>query len=260
MPARALEIVPVPILSDNYAWLLHAPGSDSAAVVDPGEAAGVAAALEARGWRAEAILLTHHHGDHVAGAAELAARYGCPVIGPEKDRPRVPAITQGVAEGARVTVAGAEAEVLEAPGHTAHHIVFHFAADAALMAGDVLFSLGCGRPIEGTAAQLWASIRRLRDRLPDETRLCCGHEYTLDNARFALSVDPGNAALAARAAEARAERAASRPTLPVTLGAERAANPFLRADVPALAAALGMAGADPAAVFTHLREAKNRFR
>lgn len=256
-----LAILPVPILSDNYAWLLHDAASGTTSVVDPGEAAGVAAALKARGWRLSSILLTHHHGDHVAGAAELAAAAGgVPVIGPEKDRPRVPAITAGVAEGGRVRVGTAEAAVHEAPGHTAHHIVFHFAAEAALMAGDVLFSLGCGRPIEGTAAQLWRSIHRLRDMLPDETILCCGHEYTADNARFALSVDPDNAALKARAAEVAALRAAGKPTLPVRLGDERKANPFLRADDSALAARLGLAGADPADLFTHLREAKNKFR
>ena len=232
-----LEIVPVPVLSDNYVWLLRDAASGTVAVVDPGEAAPVEGALAERGWQPSLILLTHHHGDHVDGVAALKAAHGAEVIGAAADAHRLPALDRTVAPGGSVSVGECRAEVIDTPGHTRGHIAFHFADAHVLACGDTLFSLGCGRLLEGTPEEMFGSLRRLAG-LPDETLVLCGHEYTLSNARFALTVEPDNLALRARAAEAEAQRAAGKPTLPVTLGAEKAANPFLRAPEVARFAAL----------------------
>lgn len=241
----SLEIVPVPALSDNYVWLLRDIASGTVAVVDPGEAAPVEAALARRGWEPAIILLTHHHGDHVGGVAALKAAHGAAVIGAAADAHRLPALDRAVAPGDTVAVGECLASVIDTPGHTRGHIAYHFAEAQALACGDTLFSLGCGRLLEGTPAEMFASLRRLA-ALPDATQILCGHEYTVSNARFALTVEPDNPALRARAAEADAQRAAGRPTVPVTLGAEKAANPFLRApDV---------------ARFAELRAGKDAFR
>jgi len=230
-----LEIAPIPCLSDNYAWLLHDTVTRTTAVVDPGEAEPVGRALAARGLRLDLILLTHHHGDHVGGVAALKAGHGCAVLGAEADANRLPALDRGLKDGDRVAVGRATAVVLDTPGHTRGHISFHFPGDGVLACGDTLFSLGCGRLLEGTAEEMFASLRRFA-ALPAETRVLCGHEYTLANARFALTVDPDNPALKARAAEAEVLRARGEPTLPSLLGSEMAANPFLRApDVATLA-------------------------
>jgi hydroxyacylglutathione hydrolase len=240
-----LEIVPVPALSDNYVWLLRDEATGTVAVVDPGEAAPVEAALAARGWEPALILLTHHHGDHVGGVAALKAAHGAAVIGAAADAHRLPALDRAVSPGETVAVGESEAVVIATPGHTRGHIAYHFARAGVLACGDTLFSLGCGRLLEGSPEEMFASLGRLA-ALPDATAVLCGHEYTLANARFALTVEPDNAALRARAAEAEAQRAAGRPTLPVTLGVEKAANPFLRApDV---------------ARFAALRAAKDAFR
>lgn len=230
-----LEIAPIPCLSDNYAWLLHDTVTRTTAVVDPGEAEPVGRALAARGLRLDLILLTHHHGDHVGGVAALKAGHGCAVLGAEADANRLPALDRGLKDGDRVAVGRATAVVLDTPGHTRGHISFHFPGEGVLACGDTLFSLGCGRLLEGTAEEMFASLRRFA-ALPAETRVLCGHEYTLANARFALTVDPDNPALKARAAEAEVLRARGEPTLPSLLGSEMAANPFLRApDVATLA-------------------------
>lgn len=228
-----MKAIPVPILTDNYAWLLRCERSGAVAIVDPAEEAPIVAAIEAAGGRLDAILLTHHHGDHVAATDAVRARFGAVVVGARADRHRLPALDREVAEGDAVRVGEAEARVLETPGHTVGHVSFVFegrGADAPplLLAGDTLFSLGCGRLLEGTPAQMFGSLRRLAS-LPDETVLACGHEYTLSNARYARQVDPDNAELAARAAEVEALRARGRPTLPVGLGQEKSCNPFLRA-------------------------------
>jgi hydroxyacylglutathione hydrolase len=230
-----LEISPIPCLSDNYAWLLHDSVTKTTAVVDPGEAEPVGRALAANGLRLDLILLTHHHGDHVGGVAALKAAHGCAVLGPEADANRLPALDRGLKDGDKVAIGKATGVVLDTPGHTRGHISFYFPGEAVLVCGDTLFSLGCGRLLEGTAEEMFGSLRRFA-ALPAETRVLCGHEYTLSNARFALAVDPDNPALKARAAEAEAQRARGEPTLPSLLGTELAANPFLRApDVATLA-------------------------
>jgi hydroxyacylglutathione hydrolase len=238
-----LHIEALPLLRDNYAWILRDGGAT--AVVDPAEAAPVQAALDARGLRLDAIWLTHHHDDHIAGVPELVARHGCRVVGARADAHRLPKLDQAVAEGDRVRLGETEAEVIETPGHTVGHICFDFADDRVLISADTLFTLGCGRVGEGTMAQMFASLRRLA-ALPPETRVCSGHEYTLDNLRFALSVEPDNAALRAQGERYRAARAAGQPTVPSTLADELAANPFLRAP--------------DAAEFERRRLAKNSFR
>ena len=254
----ALEIVLVPALSDNYVYLLHDAGSGATAVVDPAEAEPVEAALAARGWTLSQIVNTHHHHDHIDGNEALKAKYGVPIVGPRSETARIPGMDVTVVDGDTVDIIGHQATVYETPGHTTGHISFHIPDSAALFCGDTLFALGCGRMFEGTPPQFWTSLSTLR-ALPDETRVYCGHEYTQSNARFALSVDAGNAALRARAAEIERLRAAGQPTVPSTLAEELGTNPFLRADDPAMAAAVGMAGAEPSAVFAEIRRRKDAF-
>jgi len=239
----SITATPVPILKDNYAWLLR-DSSGATAIVDPAEPEPVIAALERAGGRLDLILLTHHHADHVAGTDEVRARFGARVVGAAADAHRLPKLDQAVREGDRIALGNAEAEVIDTPGHTRGQINFYFADGGVLLSGDTLFSLGCGRLIEGTAAEMFASLRKLA-ALPGVTKVCCGHEYTESNARFALSVDGGNQALVRRAEEARRQRAAGQPTVPSLLSDELAANPFLRApDV---------------ASFADLRAKKDRF-
>jgi hydroxyacylglutathione hydrolase len=229
-----ITVQAVPVLSDNYAWLLRDSGG-AVAIVDPGEAAPVAAALDAAGGRLDLILLTHHHGDHVAGTDELRARFGAKVVGATADAYRLPKLDQTGVEGDSVAFGGATARVLETPGHTRGHIAYVFDADHVLLCGDTMFSLGCGRLLEGTAAEMFSSLRKFA-ALPPETLVHCGHEYTESNARFALHATPGNAALQAFAARVRERRAAGEATVPSKLADELAANPFLRApDVATLA-------------------------
>jgi len=254
----ALEIVLVPALSDNYIYLLHDADTGDTAVVDPAEAPVVEEALAARGWKLSHILNTHHHTDHIGGDRELKAKWGCPIIGPRAETARIQGMDVLVAEGDRYAVGTQTAEVFEVPGHTSGHIAFWFKGSDALFCGDTLFALGCGRMFEGNPPGFWNSLLKLR-ALPDATRVYCGHEYTQSNARFAVSVDPNNAALRARAAEIDALRAAGKGTIPSLLGQEKAINPFLRADDPALQAAVGMAGADPAEVFAEIRKRKDNF-
>lgn len=230
----ALTVASVPCLSDNYAWMLRAPDG-TLAICDPGEAAPIAAAIDAAGGRLGMILLTHHHGDHVAGTAELAARYGAKVAGAAADQHRLPKLDIVLTPGGTVAFGGSEGHVIDTPGHTRGHIAIHFPDSGFVLCGDTLFSLGCGRLLEGTAEEMFASLQAL-SALPDNTLVCCGHEYTESNARFALTVEPDNAALRARTAEAAAQRAAGQPTVPTTMAQERAANPFVRAaDVATLA-------------------------
>ncbi len=224
-----LSVTAVPCLSDNYAWMLRDEATGFTAICDPGEAPPIAAAIEAQaGGRLDLILLTHHHGDHVAGVDALRERYGAKVVGAAADQHRLPKLDVVVRPGETVQVGTDQASVIDTPGHTRGHIAFHIPAAKALLCGDTLFSLGCGRLIEGNAEEMFRSLAALA-ALPDDTLVCCGHEYTESNALFALTVEPDNAALVARTAEVKAQRAAGRATVPTTLGQEKAANPFLRA-------------------------------
>ena len=219
---------PVPILSDNYAWMLRDAASGAVAIVDPADAGPIIAAIERAGGRLDMILLTHHHADHVAGTDEVRARFRCEVVGAAADAHRLPRLDRALREGDTVRLGGADGRVIDTPGHTRGQINFYFSDGNVLISGDTLFSLGCGRLIEGTAEEMFASLRKL-STLPGETLVCCGHEYTESNARFALTVDPDNSALQARAEEVRRQRAANQPTVPSRLSDELAANPFLRA-------------------------------
>jgi hydroxyacylglutathione hydrolase len=253
-----LDIVQVPCLKDNYAYLLRCPQSGAAAALDPSEAAPVLEAARGQGWRLTHILNTHHHWDHVGGNEAIKQATGARVIGPEPDRDRIPALDETVAEGRPFLLGAAEATIWFIPGHTRGHMAFWFAQSDALFCGDTLFTLGCGRLFEGTPQQMWTSLTKLR-RLPDRTRVYCGHEYTLANARFARAIDPGNAALALRADEVAALRAKGQSTVPAPMELERRTNPFLRADDPGLAAAIGLAGAAPIEVFAEIRRRKDNF-
>ena len=257
-----LEIVPLPAFQDNYIWTLRSGNRDNpyAAVVDPGEARPVRDYLAREGLTLAAILATHHHPDHVGGISELVGAGKVPVFGP-KGEP-IPALTHPVGEHDTVTIPelAAEFSVLDIPGHTRAHVAYY--GLGSLFCGDTLFACGCGRVFEGTAAQMLASLSKLA-ALPDQTRVYCGHEYTLANIKFARAVDPGNAMLAAREKRAQRLRDAGRPTLPSTLGEERATNPFLRCAEPVVVDSankyLGARVADPVSVFAAIREWKNRF-
>lgn len=248
-----------PCLQDNYGVLLHDPVSGATAAIDAPEAAAVEAALKATGWRLTDILVTHHHNDHTAGIPELKARHHCRIVAPRNEAGRIPLVDVTVGEGDTVTVGPLSARVLETPGHTAGHISYWFEADKLAFVGDTLFSIGCGRILEGSAETMWQSLLKLRN-LPDDTQVFCGHEYTAANVKFARTIEPGNAALMARAKEVEALRAAGKPTLPTTIGAEKAANPFLRADDAALATQMGLAGRAPAQVFAKIRSGKDNFK
>ncbi len=255
------EIVTVPCLRDNYAYLLRAEDGTTVAIDAP-EAAPIEAALAARGWGLDWIWLTHHHADHVQGVAALQATYGARLAGCGADAARLPPLDLPLAEGQTVPLGPQRAAVIDVSGHTLNHIAFHVPGDGeaagAVFTGDSLFVLGCGRVFEGTHAMMWGSLAKLA-RLPPRTTVWCGHEYTLANARFALTIEPGNPALAAQVAEHEAARAADRPTVPTTIGRELAANPFLRAAEEPLKAALGLSGADAAAVFAEVRRRKDAF-
>jgi hydroxyacylglutathione hydrolase len=244
-------------LDDNYGVLLHDPESGATAAIDAPEAAPIEAALASTGWRLTDILVTHHHADHTGGIAALKEKHGCRVVAPHGEAARIPLVDETVRENDKVRVGNLEARVLETPGHTAGHITYMFPAEKLAFVGDTLFSIGCGRVIEGTPEMMWQSLLKLR-ALPDETRIYCGHEYTKANVRFARSIEPGNAALAAREKEVEKLVAAREPTIPSTIGEEKAANPFLRADVPEVAQSVGLAGKPAWQVFAEIRERKNR--
>jgi hydroxyacylglutathione hydrolase len=244
-------------LQDNYGVLLHDPESGATAAIDAPEAAPIEAALKAMGWRLSDILVTHHHADHTGGIAELKQQYRCRVVAPAGEAARIPLVDATVREGDDVRVGALQARVLETPGHTAGHISYVFPAEKLAFVGDTLFSIGCGRVIEGTPEMMWQSLLKLR-ALPDDTRIYCGHEYTKANIRFAKTIEPDNAALKTREAQVENLLAARKPTIPSTMGEEKAANPFLRADVPEVAKLVGLAGSPAWRVFAEIRERKNR--
>ena len=223
-----IEIARIPVLSDNYVWLAHEPGSGETTVVDPAVAEPVLAEAGRRGWRITQIWNTHWHRDHTGGNEAIKAATGCFVTGPAAEAARIPALDRQVAEGDRVTLGPAEATVLEVPAHTAGHIAYHLGHEDVLFVGDTLFAMGCGRLFEGTAEQMHANLQRLA-ALPPETRVYCAHEYTLSNGRFALTVEPDNEPLRRRMEEVEAARAAGEATVPTTIALERATNPFMRA-------------------------------
>ena len=256
-----MHLFPIPAFNDNYIWILH--NGERALVVDPGEAGGVAAYLREHRLVLDTILITHHHGDHTGGVAELRQATGARVIGPVSEP--MPEPLQRVDGGDAVDALGLRFEVISVPGHTLGHIAFHCpAVDGAplLFCGDTLFSAGCGRLFEGTPAQMHRSLSCLA-ALPDNTRVCCTHEYTLANLRFALAVEPGNRDLVQHADHCQQLRAQHQPTLPSSIGLERRINPFLRADVDAVAASARAhnpaCGSDATEVFATLREWKNHF-
>ncbi len=257
-PASGLEIHQVGVMRDNYVYLLRDPQTGRTAVVDPGVSGPILEAIDRLGWTLDYILNTHHHPDHVGGNLAIQAATGAEIVGPGPDAARIPGIQHLVDDGDRWALGEQEALVFFVPGHTKGHIAFWFEQSEALFCGDTLFSIGCGRLFEGTPSQMWDSISRLRE-LPDETRVCCAHEYTLSNVQFACTIDPENEALQAYRTEVQTLRAEGRPTVPSLLGTEREASPFLRADDPALAARLGLEDASAAEVFGAVRARKDAF-
>ena len=256
-----VRIHAVPAFQDNYLWVLESHGR--AAVVDPGDAAPVQRFLEEKGLQLDAILATHHHADHIGGVPELARRWKCPVFGPAHDG--VDGLTRALVEGEGLVVPGIDlgVKVLDVPGHTAGHIAYvHGGEEPVVFCGDTLFACGCGRLFEGTPAQMSDSLGKLA-RLPAATRVYCAHEYTMSNIRFAEAVEPGNAKLAERKARDAAKRARGEPTVPSTIGEERATNPFLRCAEPEVKASAerhaGRKLGNPVEVFAEIREWKNRF-
>lgn len=255
---KLMEIAVFPVLSDNYGFLIHDKKTGNTAVVDPAEAGVTLVNCQQRGWNLTHILNTHHHNDHVGGNLELKSKTGCQIIGPAYDRDRIPGLDIAVDEKTGAYFADQYAQVFFVPGHTRGHITYWFSQQKSLFCGDTLFSLGCGRLFEGTPAQMWSSLLKLR-ALPDETQLYCAHEYTLSNARFALTVEPENEALKVKAESVARDRAMGRFTIPSTLCVEKACNPFLRADIPELQERYGGSAASAIDVFAAIRRAKDRF-
>jgi hydroxyacylglutathione hydrolase len=254
----ALQIHQIPCLQDNYGYLIHDPASGLTASIDTPDAAAIGGALSERGWTLDYILNTHHHFDHAGGNLALKAKTGCVIVGSRADAARIPGIDVLVGEGDRFALGSHEARILETSGHTVGHICYVFDEDKAAFVGDTLFSLGCGRLFEGTPAQMWESLQKLM-ALPDDVRVYCAHEYTQSNGRFAVTMEPENAALEARVADVAALRAAGQPTVPSTIGLEKATNPFLRPASPELRQTLGLTTAPDADVLGETRRRKDRF-
>jgi hydroxyacylglutathione hydrolase len=253
-----LDIIQIPVLTDNYIYLLHDTLSGETAAVDPAVAQPVLDVLKQRGWQLTYILNTHHHGDHVGGNLELKQKTGCQIIGSAADKHRIPAIDRCVSDGEHITIGKHSSQVMETAGHTSGHIVYYFAEDNALFCGDTLFVMGCGRLFEGSAKQLWQSLQKLKT-LPAETRVYCAHEYSENNAWFALSVEPDNLALQHKMTVIQQRRANNLPTVPSTIAEELATNPFLREDSPTLRKNLNCENNTDVEVFANLRRLKDNF-
>lgn len=253
-----LELVTIPCLSDNYAYLVHDGKSGETALIDVPEAAPILAELKKRGWTLSQIWITHHHDDHIQGVAEMVAATGAKVSGGAADAHRLPPLNVKLAEGDKLRIGDETGDVIDVSGHTIGHLAFHFPASKLAFTADSLMAMGCGRLFEGAPALMWQSLSKLA-ALPGDTVICSGHEYTQSNARFAVTVDPDNSALHARVARITDARAKGQPTVPSLLSDELATNPFLRAVDPGVKRGLGMAGASDADAFTEIRKRKDNF-
>jgi hydroxyacylglutathione hydrolase len=247
-----------PCLKDNYGVLLHDTATGATAAIDAPDAQPVEAALKQKGWRLTDILVTHHHADHTQGIPALKQQHGCRVVAPRAEANRIPFVDETVAEGDTVTVGDLMARVIETPGHTAGHISYWLRGPKLAFVGDTLFSIGCGRVIEGDAEMMWKSLLKLRE-LPDDAKVFCGHEYTRSNIRFAMTIENENQALALRSAEVDELLAKGQPSIPMIMSTEKAANPFLRADFPEVAQAVGLPDGPAWKVFAEIRSRKDRF-
>jgi hydroxyacylglutathione hydrolase len=253
-----LQIHQFPTRSDNFGVLIHDPKTEATASIDAPDAEELLAALHEKGWTLTHILVTHHHHDHTAGNSIVKRMTGCTIIGPAKEAGSIPGLDVEVKEGDIVELGGAKGRVIETPGHTKGHVSYFFPDDGIVFVGDTLFSVGCGKLLEGDARMMWHSLQKLM-ALPPETQLYCGHEYTRANTKFALTVEPGNAALQARAVEAEELAKKRQPALPTTIGRELATNPFLRASSPEIQKRLGMEGRELWEVFGETRRRKDKF-
>jgi hydroxyacylglutathione hydrolase len=253
-----LEIITLPVLTDNYIYLIHDPISRETAVIDPALAQPVLDTLEEKGWQLAYLFNTHHHSDHIGGNVQIKQKTGCKIIAAQADWDRIPGIDQGVSEGDVVSLGQHKARVIATPGHTRAHIVYHFAEDNVLFCGDTLFVMGCGRLFEGTAEQLWQSLQKLKT-LPKETLVYCTHEYTQTNGRFALTVEPDNQRLQQRMIQVNRLRSNKQPTVPTTIADELATNPFFREDSVELQKAIAMTDSKPKEVFAKVRRLKDGF-
>ncbi len=254
-----LKVHMFPCLQDNYCFLINDPVTNTTGVIDTPEVTAIQDALQDTGWSLDYILNTHHHWDHAGGNLELKEQTGCKIVGPRADAARIPGIDIQVGDGDIFEFGQHKANVYDTPGHTRGHIVFHFADEQIAFVGDTLFAMGCGRLFEGTPAQMWSSLTKLMANITDDTKLYCAHEYTQGNARFALTVEPDNQDLQARAKEVDQLRAADQPTVPTTMAREKATNPFLRPDSANLQSTLNMTGEDPVAVLAETRKRKDHF-
>ncbi len=253
-----IEVHQLPVLRDNFAYILREPHSGLVATVDTPDAAPITAYLEGRGWDLDFIFNTHHHGDHVGGNRALIERFGCQVYGSLKDEARIPGITRRFRDGEEFFFGQERVQVFGADGHTRGHIVYWIPASRALFVGDTIFSLGCGKVFEGSAQEMWSTLSRLRE-LPDDTLVYGAHEYTLENAAYAITAEPGNTALRARVAEAQAQRVLGQATVPTTLASEKACNPFLRPESAEIQGKLGMRGRELWQIFGATRADKDAF-
>ncbi len=253
-----LQVEQIPVLTDNYVYLIRDPATGCCAAVDPSVSDPVLAALERLGWHLTHILNTHHHSDHVGGNLAIKAATGCTIVGNAADAARIPGIDVRVSAGDKVSLGAQVALVFDVSGHTMGHIAYWFESSDALFCGDTLFSIGCGRLFEGTPERMWASLSQLRS-LPDQTRVYCAHEYTQANAAFALTLEPDNPRLQARVEEVAALRRGGQSTVPSTMELEKATNPFLRVDVDAFRRSAGVADLDPVAAFATIRRQKDVF-
>ena len=253
-----LQIEQFMCLSDNFGVVIHDPESGRTASVDAPDAETVADVVRRKGWTLTDIMATHHHHDHTGGNLALKQEFGCRITGPKGEADKIPGLDEALGEGDVFSFGAYDFQVFETPGHTAGHIVYYSPKAGVLFAGDTLFSMGCGRLFERGAAEMWSALTKLK-ALPGDTMLYCGHEYTLANTRFAVTVDPDNTALRERVAEVEALRETGQATLPVSLSTEFATNPFLRADDPAIRAHLSMMDAGDEEVFAEIRRRKDNF-